>query len=71
MYKVIKTLCFLKRCKNNSVKGLRKIELKFIILRDVKLFVDMSGTFPKFPNNSINEINPQKESERLHIQYRG
>ena len=48
---------------------LKKMELKCIILRDRKLFVDMSGTFPKFPNNGINEINPQKISERLHIQY--
>ena len=39
------------------------MELKFIILRNKKLFVDMFGTFPKFPNIGINEINLQKIME--------
>ena len=40
--------------------GIKKIELKFIILKDRKFFVNISSTFLKFPNIGIDEINLQK-----------
>ena len=37
--------------------GYKKLDLKFIIFRDRRLFINMSNTFLKVLNIGINEIN--------------